>query len=75
VSTVIEDQRDSLLQKIWEEHRGWVLTCAALVISLAVWKVHGTETVFPKSWIEAFPFAEKVNEFDKWIRPFIQPTT
>jgi glycine betaine/proline transport system permease protein len=75
VSTVIEDHRDSLLQKIWEEHRGWVLTCAALVISLAVWKVHGTETVFPKSWIEAFPFAEKVNEFDKWIRPFIQPTT
>ena len=75
MSTVIEDQRGSLLQTIWEEHRGWVLTCAALVISLAVWKIHGTETVFPKSWIEVFPFADKVNEFDKWIRPFIQPTT
>ena len=75
MSTVIEDQRRSSLQSIWEEHRGWVLTCAALLISLAVWKVHGTETVFPKSLVEAFPFAEKVNEFDRWIRPFIQPTT
>jgi len=75
VSTVIEDQRDSLLQNIWEEHRGWVLSCAALLASLAIWRVHGTETVFPQSWIEAFPFADKVNEFDKWIRPFIQPTT
>ena len=75
MSTVIEDQRDSLLQNIWEEHRGWVLSCAALLASLAIWRVHGTETVFPQSWIEAFPFADKVNEFDKWIRPFIQPTT
>ena len=75
MSRVIENQRCPLLQKAWEEHRGWVLTCAALVISLAVWKVHGTETVFPKSWIEAFPFVDKVNEVDKWIRPFIQPTT
>ena len=75
MSTVIEDQRESLLQKIWEEHRGWILTCAALVISIAVWKIHGSETVFPRSWIEVFPFADKVNEFDKWIRPFIQPTT
>ena len=75
MSTVIEDQRDSLLQNIWEEHRGWVLSCVALLASLAIWRVHGTETVFPQSWIEAFPFADKVNEFDKWIRPFIQPTT
>ena len=75
MSTVIEDQRRSLLQSIWEEYRGWVLTCAALLVSLVIWRVHGTETVFPQSWIEAFPFADKVNEFDKWIRPFIQPTT
>ncbi len=75
MSTVIDDQRESLLQKFWEEHRGWVFTCAALVISLAVWKIHGSETVFPRNWIEVFPFADKVNEFDKWIRPFIQPTT
>ena len=75
MSMVIEDQRNSLFQNIWEEHRVWVLTCAALLVSVVIWKVHGTETVFPKNWIEAFPFADKVNEFDKWIRPFIQPTT
>ena len=75
MSKVIEDQRCSLLQSIWQEHRGWVLACAALLVSLTIWRIHGAETVFPQNWIEAFPFADKVNEFDKWIRPFIQPTT
>ena len=40
-----------------------------------IWKIQGGETVFPESWISAFPFADKVNEFDKWMRPILQPTT
>ena len=62
-------------QEIWQSYRGWITTFFILLLSLIIWKLHGAETVFPESWIAAFPFADKVNEFDKWLRPFIQPTT
>ena len=76
MSAVIEDQQPrGLIAFIWHEHRGWAVTFVLLAVSLLVWKLHGGETVFPQSWIDAFPFADKINEFDKWIRPFIQPTT
>ena len=59
----------------WQERRSWFLSFAVLLLSLAVWKINGGETVFPQNWIEAFPFAATVDEFDKWLRPFVQPTT
>ncbi len=64
-----------LLGTIWEEHRAWVVTAGLLVVSLVAWKINGGETIFPQSLIESFPFADKVDEFDAWIRPYIQPTT
>ena len=76
MSAVTETQsRAGWLNILWEEHRGWVIATALLGVSLVVWKIQGGETIFPESWIEAFPFVEKVNEFDRWIRPYIQPTT
>jgi glycine betaine/proline transport system permease protein len=59
----------------WQEHRGWLVTFALLSVSLIVWKIHGVETVFPQSWIEAFPFAEKTDAFKDAVFPSIQPTT
>ena len=44
-------------------------------VSWLVWVINGGETVFPERLIEAFPFADKVNEFDKWMQPYVQPTT
>ena len=75
MSTVVEEQRDTLFHTIWTEHRGWAIAIGVFVLSLIMWKLNGGETIFPESWIEVFPFADKVNEFDRWIRPFIQPTT
>ena len=76
MSAVIGEQQDlSWWQYAWQEHRAWVLTFFVLVVSFIVFRIQGGETVFPENWIEAFPFAERVNEFDKWLRPFIQPTT
>ena len=60
---------------LWSEYRHWLIGVAVLVISIVIWKAQGGETVFPESWISAFPFADKVNEFDRWMRPFVQPTT
>ena len=60
---------------LWSEYRHWLIGVAVLVISIVIWKAQGGETVFPESWISAFPFADKVNEFDRWMRPFLQPTT
>ena len=60
---------------IWREHCGFVVTALLVGISLLIWKIQGGETIFPQGWIEAFPFAEKIDEFDKWIRPYVQPTT
>jgi glycine betaine/proline transport system permease protein len=52
-----------------------VVTAALLSVSLIVWKINASETVFPESWSAAFPFASQVDVFDSWIRPYIQPTT
>ncbi|TNF87419.1 MAG: ABC transporter permease subunit, partial [Gammaproteobacteria bacterium] len=76
MSAVVDDQTQAgRYASFWNEHRGWVVSFALLAISLLVWKIHGAETIFPKSWIEAFPFAEKTDAFDEWLRPYIQPTT
>jgi glycine betaine/proline transport system permease protein len=75
MTTAVDDQPDTWWRATWSHHRSWVLTFVLLAISLLVWKVNGGETVFPENWIKAFPFAEKFDEFDKWLRPFIQPTT
>lgn len=76
MNTVIDSQsQPSWFSSLWVEHRGWVVSTALLLVSLVVWKLHGSETIFPESWIEAFPFADKIDEFDSWIRPYIQPTT
>ena len=60
---------------LWSEYRHWLTGAVVLVVSILIWKAQGGETVFPESWISAFPFADKVNEFDRWMRPFVQPTT
>ena len=60
---------------LWSDYRRWVIGAAVLLISIVIWKVQGGETVFPEGWISAFPFADKINEFDRWMRPFLQPTT
>lgn len=76
MSAVIDGRDQSgLLAGIWQERRGMVTGLALLAVSLLVWKIHGGETLFPQSWVDAFPFAAKVDEFDAWIRPFVQPTT
>ncbi len=76
MSTVVDERaRPGLVAGIWNEHRGWVIAFATLAVSLLIWKLHGGETTFPPGWIEAFPFAEQVDAFDQWIRPYIQPTT
>ena len=59
----------------WQERRNWIITFAVLALSLVIWKIQGGDTIFPESWIAAFPFADKVDEFDRWLRPFVQPTT
>ncbi|MFT5502794.1 MAG: glycine betaine/proline transport system permease protein [Gammaproteobacteria bacterium] len=76
MSAIINEQaQQSAISQIWNEHRGWVTTFLLLFVSLIIWKINGGETIFPQSWIEKFSFAAKVDEFDKWLRPFIQPTT
>ena len=76
MSAIIESQtQPGWLGNLWEKHRGWVIATAVLGVSLVVWKIHGGETIFPESWVESFPFADKVNEFDRWMRPYVQPTT
>ncbi len=76
MSAVVDSQtQSSWLASLWEERRGWVIGSGLLIVSLIVWKIHGGETIFPKSWIEVFPFAANVDAFDAWIRPFVQPTT
>ena len=76
MSAVIGTQTDpSWLASLWEEKRSWLISAALLLISLIIWKISGGETVFPASWIEALPFADKFNEFDQWLRPYVQPTT
>jgi glycine betaine/proline transport system permease protein len=59
----------------WHEHRGLVITFSLLALSLIIWKIHGAETIFPQSLIDAFPFAEKTDAFKDAFFPIIQPTT
>ncbi|MDH3536818.1 MAG: ABC transporter permease subunit [Gammaproteobacteria bacterium] len=76
MSAVIGDhQQAGFFGSLWEEHHGWVVTAALVLVSLIVWKLHGGQTIFPETWSAAFPFADNVDTFDQWIRPFIQPTT
>ncbi|MCG6890478.1 MAG: ABC transporter permease subunit [Gammaproteobacteria bacterium] len=76
MSAVIDNsQPGGWLNNLWEEHRGWVVSVALFSLSLIIWKISGDETVFPENWSAAFPFSEKVDVFDAWIRPYIQPTT
>ncbi len=76
MSAVIDGRsRAGWLTTLWDEHRGWSITIALLAVSLLVWKLHGAETVFPQTWIDAFPFAQKTDQFDEWMRPYVQPTT
>jgi len=76
MSAVIDDSREpGFLLNLWSEHRGWVVTAALLSVSLVVWKINASQTVFPEDWSAAFPFASQVDAFDAWIRPYIQPTT
>ncbi len=76
MSAVIEEGRQAgWLAELWQDHRGWIVAAGVLLVSLLVWKLYDTETVFPENWSAAFPFAEKTDAFDEWIRPFIQPTT
>ena len=76
MSAVIDTQvNSSWLTELWQEKRGWLITAALLGISLVIWKISGGETVFPQSWVEAFPFADKFNDFDQWLRPYVQPVT
>jgi glycine betaine/proline transport system permease protein len=76
MSAVIGTQTDpSWLASLWEERRSWLISAALLLVSLIIWKISGGETTFPASWIEALPFADKFNEFDQWLRPYVQPVT
>ena len=76
MSTEVREQSNTdWWSHTWQEHRGWVVTFALLSVSLIIWKIHGVETVFPQSLIEAFPFAEKTDAFKDAVFPTIQPTT
>ena len=76
MSAVIDvNRQQGLFASLWQERRGWLVSVALLSISLIVWKLHGAETVFPESWIEAFPFAEKTDALKDAFFPVIQPTT
>ncbi len=76
MSTVVEEETEpTWFSSLWEEHRGWVVTFVLLAVSLLVWKIQGGETIFPKSWIDSFPFAEQTDAFKDRFFPLIQPTT
>jgi len=76
MNAVIEGHKQpGWFSRLWDEHQGWIVSIGLLLVSLIVWKIQGGETLFPERWIESFTFAEKVNEFDSWIRPYVQPVT
>jgi len=76
MSSVVGEQPDTgWWAYTWQEHRGWVITFLLFALSLIVWKIHGAETIFPQSLIDAFPFAEKTDAFKDTFFPYIQPTT
>ncbi|MCP4390351.1 MAG: hypothetical protein GY802_18805, partial [Gammaproteobacteria bacterium] len=76
MSAVIDERQDmGWWAYTWQEHRGLVIAFSLLALSLIIWKIHGGETVFPQSLIEAFPFAEKTDAFKDAFFPVIQPST
>lgn len=76
MSSVVGEQPDTgWWAYTWQEHRSWVITFLLLTLSLIIWKIHGAETIFPQSLIDAFPFAEKTDAFKDAFFPYIQPTT
>jgi len=76
MSSVVGEQPDpGWWAYTWQEHRSWAITFLLLALSLAIWKIHGAETIFPQSLIDAFPFAEKTDAFKDAFFPYIQPTT
>ncbi len=60
---------------VWRDWRQWLVGAAVVLVTLLVWRLHGAETAFPAAWTDAFPFAESINRFDQWMRPYVQPTT
>ena len=76
MNAVIDTQANpSWLTELWLEKQGWLIAAALLLLSLIVWKISGGETIFPQSWIDAFPFAEKTDAFKDEYFPYIKPTT
>jgi glycine betaine/proline transport system permease protein len=76
MSAVIDDsQQSGWIADLWKERRGSIVAVGLLLVSLLVWKLHGAETVFPESWIAAFPFAEQTDAFKDKFFPYIQPAT
>jgi glycine betaine/proline transport system permease protein len=76
MGAVIESQAEpGWLESLWRAKRGWIVAAGLLLVSAVVWILHGGQTVFPEDWSGAFRFAEKVDVFDEWIRPYIQPAT
>ena len=74
-TTTTSQLSTSVWRTIWQDQRNWIISFVVLVVSVVIWKINGGETIFPQSWIDAFPFAHSVDEFDKWLRPYIQPFT
>ncbi len=75
MSAVVDEREPSWLHNLWIEHRGWVVAGSLLLLSLIVWAIHGGQTIFPQILVDNFPFAEKTDQFDAWVRPYVQPWT
>ena len=76
MSAVIDERQEmGWWAYIWQEYRGLVITLSLLVLSLIIWKINGSETIFPQSLIDGFPFAEKTDAFKDAFFPVIQPVT
>lgn len=61
----------------WRGHSfaGAALVIAGLLLSLAVYAVAANTFQFPQSIIDAFPFADKVNEARDWMEAHLKPYT
>ena len=61
----------------WRGHSftGLALVLVGLLISLAVYAAAANSFVFPQRIIEAFPFADQVNQSQKWLEVNFKETT
>lgn len=61
----------------WRGHSfaGVALVVAGLLLSLAVYAVAANTFQFPQNIIDAFPFAERVNEARDWMEAHLKPYT